>query len=73
MNILTPLIAALTCFFVGWVMKPKRILAECRKGGSLSSFKIFYVVMVKFIAPIFILAILISEALRLFCPNIWNI
>ena len=40
MNILTPVVAALICVFVGWVLRPKRILAECRRDGSGIGFKL---------------------------------
>jgi NSS family neurotransmitter:Na+ symporter len=47
MNVLTPVVAALICVFAGWVLRPKRILAECRRDGSGVGFKYFYVVMVR--------------------------
>ena len=73
MNVLTPIVAALTCVFVGWVLKPKRILAECRRGGGSVAFRSFYVVMVKFVAPALVLAILISEICRCFGIGGWSI
>ena len=73
MNVLTPVVAALICVFVGWVLRPKRILAECRRDGSAVGFKIFYVVMVKFIAPLLVLAILASEICRIFGIGGWAI
>ncbi len=73
MNVLTPVVAALICLFVGWVLRPKRILAECRRDGSAVGFKIFYVVMVKFIAPLLVLAILASEICRIFGIGGWAI
>ena len=73
MNILTPIVAALICLFVGWVLRPKRILAECRRDGSAVGFKVFYVVMVKFVAPLLVLAILISEVCRIFGIGGWKI
>ena len=73
MNVLTPVVAALTCVFVGWALKPKRILAECRRGGERVGFKTFYVVMVKFVAPLLVLAILASEVCRIFNLGGWKI
>lgn len=74
MNILTPIVAALICAFVGWVLRPKRILAECRRDGSpVDFFKVFYVVMVKFVAPLLVLAILVSEVCRIFGIGGWKI
>jgi len=65
MNVLTPIVAALICLFAGWALRPKRILAECHRDGSSVWFKAFYVVMVKFIAPLLVLAILVSEICRI--------
>ena len=73
MNVLTPIVAALICVFAGWVLRPKRILAECRRDGSNVGFKLFYVVMVKFVAPILVLAILVSEVCRIFGIGGWAI
>ena len=73
MNVLTPVVAALICVFVGWVLRPKRILAECRRDGSRLWFKVFYVVMVKYIAPLLVGAILVSEVCRTFGIGGWSI
>ena len=73
MNVLTPVAAALICVFVGWVLRPKRILAECQRDGSRVGFKVFYVVMVKFVAPLLVLAILVSEVCRTFGIGGWTI
>ena len=73
MNILTPIVAALTCLFAGWSLKPKRILAECRRGGDKVGFKAFYSFMVKFAAPLLVLAILVSEVCRIFGFGGWKI
>ena len=71
MNVLTPVVAALICVFAGWVLRPKRILAECHRDGSAVGFKTFYAVMVKFIAPLLVLAILVSETCR--ALKVWDI
>lgn len=73
LNTLTPIVAALICLFVGWVLGPKRILAECRRDGSGIRFSGFYVAMVKFVAPLLVLAILISEVCRTFGVGGWEI
>ena len=73
MNILTPIVAALICVFVGWILKPKRILAECQRSGERVGFRLFYVVMVRFVAPILIVAILVSEVCRMFKLGGWSI
>ena len=73
MNVLTPIVAARICVVGGWTLRPKRILAECRRDGSAVGFKVFYVVMVKFVAPLLVLAILISEVCRIFGVGGWSI
>ena len=73
MNVLTPVVAALICIYVGWVLRPKRILAECQRAGRAVGFKVFYVVMVKFVAPVLVLAILVSEVCRIFGIGGWAI
>lgn len=72
-SVLMPIVAALTCYFVGWVLSPKRILAECRRHGGTVGFKFFYIVMVKFIAPLLVLSILVSEVCRAFGIGGWSI
>ena len=73
MNILTPIVAALICVFVGWILSPKRILAECQRSGERVGFRLFYVIMVRFVAPILIVAILISEVCRCLKIGGWSI
>ncbi|MBR4937283.1 MAG: sodium-dependent transporter [Kiritimatiellae bacterium] len=72
-SVLMPVVAALTCVFVGWVLTPKRILAECRRMGGGIGFKGFYVAMVKYFAPLLVLAIFVSEICRFFGIGGWRI
>jgi NSS family neurotransmitter:Na+ symporter len=73
MNVLTPIVAALICIYAGWVLHPKRILAECRRDGSSVGFKWFHAIMVRFLAPALVLAILVSEVCRIFGIGGWSI
>ncbi len=73
MNILTPVVAALICVFVGWTLGPRRILAECQRSGERVGFRLFYAVMVKFVAPLLVIAILVSEICRMFKFRGWSI
>ena len=61
-NLLMPAVALLTCIFVAYVIKPKTLIEEMRIGGEFKAEKLF-TVMVKYIAPICIIAILISSVL----------
>ncbi len=64
-NVFLPLVGMLTCIMVGFIIKPKSIIDEVELNGEFKSKK-FYTVMVKWIAPIFIFAILISGILQSF-------
>lgn len=62
-SIIMPIVAILTCIFVGYIIKPKLFIEEAEVSGRLKMKKMF-VVMIKYIAPIFILLILISAILE---------
>lgn len=59
-NILMPIVAFITCIFIGFVVKPKTVEDEILKSGKFKS-KRLYNIMVKFIAPVFLLIIFISS------------
>ncbi len=62
-SIIMPILALITCIFVGYVIKPQAVASEVEEGGfKFKSRKLFYV-MIKYIAPVFILLILISSVL----------
>lgn len=73
MNILTPIVAAMTCIFVGWVLGPGRILSECGTDRSAGIAGTFYSIMVRYAAPLLVLAIIISETCRIFGLGGWSI
>ena len=64
-SIMLPLVGMLTCILVGFIIKPDAIISEIELNGPFT-IKKFYVAMVKWIAPIFIFAILISGILQNF-------
>ncbi len=72
-SVIMPILAALTCIFVGWVIKPKEIIDECEHGGALFKRKGLYIIMVKWIAPLLVIAILISEICRALKIGGWSI
>ena len=54
-----PIVAFFTCILIGFIVKPKTIVDEVKiTDGKFKSEKLF-TVMIKWIAPIFILAILV--------------
>lgn len=59
-NILMPLVAVITCILIGWIAKPKTIIDEVTKNGEKFSRRIIYVVMIKFVVPILIFALLMQ-------------
>lgn len=61
-SIIMPVVALLTCIFVGYILKPKALIEEMEIGGKFSAKKLFTVV-IKYIAPIFIVLILVSSVL----------
>lgn len=62
-SVLMPIVAFLTCIFVGYVIKPKAIIEEIELNGSFS-LKKFYTLMIKYIAPVCLIAILVFSALE---------
>ena len=61
-SVLMPVVAFLTCLFVGYVIKPKTLADEISQGGAFKREKLF-TAMIKYLAPICILLILISSVL----------
>ena len=62
--VLMPVVAIVTCIFVGWVIKPKTIEDEILKGEPRFVARGLYNVMVKYVAPVLIGAVLVSEICR---------
>lgn len=62
-SVLMPVVAFLTCLFVGYVIGPKVISEEVKTSSAFRREKLF-VVMIRYIAPICIIAILISSVLN---------
>ena len=58
-TVMMPIVAILTCVFVGWIIKPKEIIDEVKVS---SEFKLAnaWTIMIKFIAPILIAVILVA-------------
>ena len=62
-SVIMPIVAILTCLFVGHIIKPKTLIDEIELTGPFKAKKM-YVIMIKYIAPICILLILISSVLE---------
>ena len=72
-SVLMPIIAAATCIFIGWVLKPEAIETEVTADGNSFKAKVLYRFMVKYFAPLFVIAILVSEVCRYFKIGGWSI
>lgn len=64
-SILLPVVGLFTCIMVGFAIKPKTITDEIEINGKFREKK-FYNVMIKWVAPVFIFAILVSSVLNSF-------
>jgi len=62
-TVLMPIVALLTCLFVGYIIKPKILIEEVKQSSPFHAEKLF-VVMVKYIAPVFMVVILVSYILN---------
>jgi len=60
-NIFMPVVAIGTCILVGWLVKPETIISEATKNGEKFRRRGLYVVMIKFIAPILLVALLLGS------------
>lgn len=65
-TIMMPILAIFTCVFVGFILKPQAIIDEVESNGKKFKSKKLFVVMIKYIAPLFILLILVSSILNTF-------
>lgn len=58
-NILMPLVSIGTCILIGWIVKPKVVIDEVEKTGCKFGRKRLFIVMIKYIAPAFLIALFI--------------
>ena len=59
-SIMMPIVAFATCIFVGYILKPQALIDEASLSGEFKWKKMFEI-MIKYVAPVFILAILYLE------------
>lgn len=58
-SVLMPIVALLTCIFVGWIIKPKTIVNEVRISSPFKASGV-WTVMIKYIAPVLVIVILVA-------------
>ena len=59
-SVLMPVVALLTCIFIGYVIKPKCLIEEIELTGEFKS-KTLFTVVIKYVAPVCIILILVSS------------
>jgi NSS family neurotransmitter:Na+ symporter len=64
-SVLMPIVAFLTCIFVGYVIKPSSIIEEVELNAKFKK-KHLFVFVIKYLAPVCIVLILISSLLDAF-------
>ena len=62
-SVVMPIVALLTCIFIGYAIKPKTIIDEVESSGGFKRKKLF-TVMIKYVAPVFIVLILVFSVLE---------
>ena len=72
-SILMPVVAGVTCVFIGWIVKTKVVEDEVLNGEAKFAAAGFYRVMVKYVAPVLIGAVLVSEICRNLGIGNWKI
>ena len=70
-TMLVPLSAIGICLFAGWAIGPVKLIAEIRDPGSRWRFARIYVFAIRYLAPVFVLAILVSQLLQTL--GLWKI
>lgn len=72
-SVLMPVVAIATCVFIGWFAGPKLVIDECEAEGAKFRVKRFYTFMVKYLAPVLMGALLVSEICRNLGIKGWSI
>ncbi|MDO4306432.1 MAG: sodium-dependent transporter [Eubacteriales bacterium] len=62
-SVLMPIVAFLTCIFIGYVVKPETVIEEVELNGKFRIQK-FYTIMIKYLAPVCLVAILIFAVME---------
>lgn len=65
-SVLMPLVALFTCILIGWVVGTKTVTDEVVRNGEKFGRKRVYEIMIRYVAPVFLVIILISYTLAQF-------
>lgn len=63
-SVLMPIVALLTCIFIGFVVKPKVITDEVESSAQRFKSKTLYIILIKYISPVLLVLILVSSVLN---------
>ncbi len=61
-SVLMPIVAIMTCILIGWILSPKTVIEECEANGEKLGRKKLFVVMIKFVAPVFLFLLFLKSA-----------
>ena len=64
-SVIMPIVALLTCVFVGWIIKPKAIVDEVELSGPFRASG-FWTVMIKYVAPVLVVVIMVAFVAQTF-------
>ena len=64
-SVMMPIVAFFTCIFIGYVIKPQAIIEEVELTGKFKK-KALFTFVIKYLAPVCIIAILISSVLDVY-------
>lgn len=62
-NVIMPIVALLTCLFIGYIVKPKTIVDEVLTSTKKFKSEKLYVILIKYVSPILLVLILVSSIL----------
>lgn len=63
-NVFMPVLAILTCILIGWVAKPRLLVGEMRRNGYKFRRKGMYFVMLKYVVPLMLTALLLTAFIK---------
>ena len=64
-SVIMPIVALLTCIFVGWIIKPKAIVDEVKISSEFKVEKA-WIVIIKYVAPVLVVVILVAFVAQTF-------
>jgi NSS family neurotransmitter:Na+ symporter len=62
-SVIMPIVALLTCILIGYIIKPQALIEEIEQGEKFKR-KTLFTIVIKYIAPVCIVAILIFSVLE---------